>query len=259
MVLDIVVGVLVLLFGYFGSRTGAGAQLYQLGIIGGAAVAAKLMAPSTANFITHGVGWAPYLSLGLSYTVMLGLLVMAGYFLLSGTIAGSRDNFLGGTLESAVGALFGAARGAVLMFALICGVILVTMHMGSRKSMFAVQYQKSRVGKFVLTHNVVDTQPFPHANVLKMVVGAEEVPEGTKNPYAISSIRENPKAKFLLTDMDVGSLISNGSWKQLRRDPRLLELVCDHHFLQAVRELTTPDLKAEAENPEDRFEELRGK
>lgn len=257
MVFDIAAGILVLAFGYMGSRSGAFAQLYQLGILVGAAVLAKLAAAPTSRFIIQAVEWSPSFAHGLCFLVYLGIFTAVAYFFLGSILDMARDRADGHGIDMAVAGLLGVVRGALVVYVLLAGAMLVTQRMGAQKAGLAFQYQKSRVGALVLTRNVVDSQPFPHAIALKHLAGNPQPGFTSSYPHALALVGKKPAGRFLVEDPQVRAAIAAGQWKTLRKDPRMLALLTDHEFLAAADKFMTPNLDVEAENPEDRFKELK--
>lgn len=260
MALDIVLGLVAVLFGTFGWQNGFSAQLGRLVVAVAAAAVAKLLAMPTGRFIVSGVEWTPAMATGTVYLFYFGLLVILGNFLLGRFVQSLRENMSDGTgLDTGVGMLLGVATGAVVIYAVLCGTQLVTQHVGASNPTFAFQYQKSKVGRFVLTHNIADPEPFPHARVLLALVNTGSNEGASADPAAIGPIRSNPKWIVIADNPEVLASLAQGDWRTLRRDPRLMDLVTDPAFLKASDNYSSPKHKIKAEDPNDRFQELRAK
>jgi hypothetical protein len=257
MTFDTVIGAIVLLFGYLGTRTGIAAQVYQLLMIGAAGYAAKLLTPPTAGFLSEHIEWTPALSAGICFLCYFFLLLMVAYFVMDRVLDYAREAGTNGRfLDVTVGGLVGISRSALLLYSVLCGLILIGQDMGGEKPVFAVQYQNSRVASFTLTHNYADVEPFPFARVFRALIGAED-PEQFPHPGALQDLRVLQKMKDLLSDPDVVAAIRSNRWKHLRRHAGMLALLTDPRFLQHARFLQLREQRVEAEDPNDRFRELR--
>ncbi len=256
MQLDIVIGVVILLFGYTGFRNGLMGQLGRLVVALIAAIGAKFLAAPVSNAILKGVEWTPSMALGASFVCAFLVLLMVGLFALGALM--KSDGGDGTGLDTGFGSILGLATGALVCFSIVCGGILLTQHLAAKKPGLAVQWQKSRVGRFALTHNFVDPQPFPNARVLLALVGRPDPKKPSKKPTAIGPIRENPKWQPILKRQELVAALERGDWKMLRKQPEFLDLITDAEFIKAAADYEAPHHKIEAEVPEDRFNELKG-
>ncbi len=255
MALDIIIACMVLLLGWFGSQAGSASQVFQLIIYGGGAYGAKLIATPSARFLITGIEWPLRFAMGMCYLLAFGLAVMVLWFVL-GTQK-DRVSAHSGGVDSALGGVMGAAGGIIVCYALLCGLILVSQHLGGERAMFAFQFQNSRAGRYVLTHSFVDPEPFPHAIVLQAVVGDPDPGFESQNDFAIGDVYESPKAQFLLDSPDIVAAIKAGKWKQVAKDDRVLALITDARFLAGARLYMTPVHTVKPEAPQERYKELR--
>ena len=255
MTLDIIVGVVILATAFLGSQNGAMATVWQTLNATAAAFGAKFLALPAARFVLKAVDWTPALAAGVMYLTCFFVLWMVGHFILERAVSGAMEEGSGGALESLVGAIMGAARGALVALAIVSGVMMVTRHVGGNRAGLAFAYDASRTGRYVMTHNLADPEPFPNARVLRAMVGADDKPSANEN--ALAEIRTLPEWQTLAQDTKVTDAIGAGDWRSLKSDPRVLTLVNMHPFLRAARGYTTPDHSVEDENPADRFKELK--
>ncbi len=257
MALDIIIGVFVLTLGWFGSQSGMSSQIFQLIIYAGGAWLGRAISRPAAKFMVTGIEWPLRFASGIAFMLSFCVCVMVLWFILGK--GKDRVSSHSGGLDSAIGGLMGAVGGLIVCYALLGGFILVTQHLGGERAMFAFQFQNSRAGAYVLTHNPVDPEPFPHAIVLQAAVGDPDPAFKSPNSFALADLFENPKAKFLRTSPDVTAAIKSARWKDLRRNKDLMALITDARFLAGARLYMTPVHKIKAEKPEERFEELRQK
>jgi len=257
-ILDIVVGLAVLAFLWMGAADGTMAGVWHIGVLAVSGILARLAVGPTAVYIIKAVEWSESFTRGIMFLGYLVVFVLIAWGLLGGFLRSARNNAPGYGIDRLVGGLLGAIRGALLVYVLLASVMLITHRLGAQKPSMAFKFQKSRVGRFVLTRNLVDNMPFPHARTLRALVGLRNGGFKPGDPYALGVLGGLPEALFLNDDATIKTAITQNRWKVLRKDQRVLDLVCSAEFLTASNAYETPNLKVEAENPEERFKELRG-
>ena len=259
MVLDIVAVVVLLLGAYYGWLSGFTSQFWRVVGLAGAFFGAMFVSRPAARYIITGIDWPERYATGIVFVSAFGVMALAFWFFLERLVQSVRQNEHDGTiLDRAMGALAGIVRFAGWIFAILCGAILITQHLGAKKASWAVGYHTSRVGRFVLTHNPVDTEPFPNARVIRGLLDLDTQPPGDVN--ALGLVRNAPEAAFLKSHFDgYQYVVRSQNWKSLRRDRALLGLACSHVFLNAAEAYLTPKHVVGAEEPTDRFKELRPK
>lgn len=258
MIIDVVVAVWVIVFFVQGRNTGGMAAVYRVSGALGALTLAKFLCKPTSNAILKGVAWSPQFSQGLCFLVYFALLGMVARFALGALI---REAELhggdGGQLDRGMGALLNAARGALIAYGVLAATILMTHRLGARVASLALPYHGSYVGRFVLGWNIADPEVFPNAFVLRAMVGLEE--NSGPHPEALEPLREWTGGDILETRPEIASALAQSDWKTLRKSREVLELVCQHEFLKYADLYYTPSFSVTAENPEDRFNELKSK
>lgn len=246
MVFDIVVAVLVLGFGFLGYQSGALAQIWQLVIYIVAGAVGRFVSRPAAGLLVKGIDWPPGFATGVTFTVVFGITAVVGWFVLAKAIESAKQHDGSAAIQLG-GSVFGAVNAILLVYLIMCGATLMTQHLGATKKAFAFKYYKSKVGKIVLTKNMVDPEPFPQARVLRALIDAPDPSDPEPgNPFALGGLKGEQcagaippcAAMFLWETPELQEAIRAGRWKQVRRDPRMLALVCDHAFLAAARDFT---------------------
>ncbi len=258
MIFDILAGLAVLLAFVEGRNGGAMAAVYRTGATLGAAVLAKLLCSPTANAIIKGVEWSPQFAQGLVFLTYFLLFLMVGRFSLGGLIRHAEMNRGdGGLLDRGLGGLIGAARGATIAYALIASTVLLVHRWGAKAPSMALPFSKSWSGRTVVGWNVADPEVFPNAYVLRAALGLEE--NAGPRPEVLDALRQWDGIKVLTADADIARGLAESDWKALRKNRALLELIEHPEFLALADAYYTPRNAVKAENPEDRFQELKAK
>jgi hypothetical protein len=257
MLIDILAGVFVLWFAWSGNQSGALAALYRAGFSGLALIAAKLVAAPTANYLMKGIEWSAPFAYGLMFLIYFLVFALALKFITASLVrTGENVGGDGGLVDQVVGTLIGAGQGALFVYALLAATVLLTHRLGARKPMFAFAFDKSYAARFVMTRNVVNPEPFPHAYTLRVLVGAD--PNQGFNPEAMGSIARLESVKqTIVGDAAVVTAIESQDWKALRTNTALLGVLCSAEFLQYADDFITPRHAIKAEEPTERFKELK--
>jgi hypothetical protein len=121
----------------------------------------------------------------------------------------------------------------------------------------AVPWHASNVGRIALTRNLVEPEAFPNAFILRVLIGAED--NLGHNPNAIAGIQNLPDWELVEADPPTIEAIRNKDWKSLRQNMILLPVITSAAFLAWADDYYTPRHKVEAEDPNQRFEELKSK
>ncbi len=259
MLIDILAGLLVAYLAWSGNQGGAMATLYRAGFSGLALVGAKFLAKPTANYVMKGIEWSAPFAYGLMFLIYFLVLLLVFKFTTASLVRATENTAGdGGILDRIVGTLLGAANAAIIVYGLVAASMLISHRLGARKAMFAFPYDKSYVGRTVMTRNIADPEPFPNAYTLRVIIGAEE--NQGFNPGAIGLLREmKPVEDVIKLDPAVVAAIQSKDWKSLRTNVALLGLMCSAEFLQYADDFITPRHKVQAEDPSQRFKELQQK
>jgi len=159
-------------------------------------------------------------------------------------------------LDQLVGGILGGLRNTVIVYCLIGAMMLCTQRWGSRRPSLAIQYQTSKAAMWLMTHNLISPEPYPHAFVLRGILGYETGIHEASND-ALITLRAHPMTEFLRADETLHAHIWNKNWRQLHSHSALLSLTTNPEFLYYAKIISTPQNTATEEEPTDRFQELR--
>ena len=256
MVLDVIIVAGVLLSALRSAPRGTMAAVVSTLGVSIAAAAAKYLSRPSARWITTGIEWSYNYAIGLTFLIEFTLLLLVLSFILGPTIQRATQSADGTRLDQFVGTLVGGIRGMILVYCLVGAIMLCTQRWGSRRPSFSIQYQKSVVGRWIMTHNLVNPEPYPHAYVLRGVLGYETGIHDTSET-ALGVLRAHPMTEFLRADQAVKAAIWNKDWRSLHQHKALLALTTNPEFLYFAKAATTPKNQAKDETPEERFRELK--
>ncbi len=258
MVLDAMAAVIVFVFLNSGRLGGSMAAVYRLGGTFGAVAAAKLLCKPTSTAILKAVAWSPQFSQGICFLAYVCIFAMIAHFVLAALIQEAEIHGGDGSwLDRTGGGLLGAARGALIVYVLLASAVLLTHRWGAKAEAMALPYHKSYVARFVMGWNVADPEVFPNAFLLRVIAGLEE--NTGPRPEALEHLHALAATQFLQTNDEVYSALKQRDWKSLRKNRDLFDLMCRYEFLRHADLYYTPVHTARAEDPEDRFNELKAK
>ena len=256
MFLDITIAVLVLGSAYRGSWRGTMANVWAISGVIAAAWTARYLSRPVARWIVAGVEWPYGYAIGLSFLVSFAIGLLLTSFILGPSIQRAEQGTDGGVLDRLVASLLAGIKGAVLVYCVVCGVMLCTPRWGSQSARLAPQYHKSVSGRWLLSHNLVNVEPFPHARVLRLILGHETATEPSVSS-AVYELQAHPMTEFLRSDTSLQADIWNRNWRAVRKHSALLALVTSPEFLKYVDAITTSRKTRAPEEPASRFKELR--
>jgi uncharacterized membrane protein required for colicin V production len=256
LIFDIIVGAVIAFLAYRSAQLGALGSVAQLLTTAVAAILARIVATPAASFMLKAIDWSPGFAMGVAFLVLfLGFWVIAT-FLTSRAVEAVSDGYGdGGPIDQWMGFIVGVGRGALIGFALLASTILVTQRLAAKKKFLAIQYQNSRVATWVLTHNIIDPEPFPNARALLRLLQVTDGSESSR-PHAMAHINAHPKVQAVKDDPQAVDAIRAEDWKALRKNRGVLELVTDQQFVAAADLYRTVRHKVGAEDPNERFDEL---
>lgn len=256
MVIDGAVGAWVLWCGWSGTQIGVRA----LGMRFVAILIALFLAISAhawaAGYAMQGMDWTNRYAHGMCFLLLFGAGLLVSTMITAKSMHQARKTGppIGG--DRLGGGVVGLLNGAVLAYAAMCAFVIVAQDMAAKSDKFAIGFDKSKVGAFVLVANLADPEPFPHAMALLASLG-DEGEFRSRNPYSLGRVVESPAFGFLREDRATVASIRAEEWALLRENPKVLALVCDGEFLKGAHDYMLPERDDRSEDPEERFRELR--
>ncbi|HIA00443.1 MAG TPA: hypothetical protein EYN06_01990 [Myxococcales bacterium] len=236
MILDIAISLWVSARTFRGRDRGIGAESMRTAVALLVGFLALFAAPPVGRVINKVFGWTPNGIDGLSFLFLFGLFYMVGYFAIETAANAMEYSERNGVFDEIGGAVFSGLRTTLIAYALLSGVMMTTRDLGASKSKYAFNYSQSYVGRYTLTHNFMDKEPFPHAQLLNDLVQRGSKSGITTNRHvALAGIGSLPSANFLNHDANAESAIRTGNWHFVRKHRELLALICDHAFLDEAR------------------------
>jgi len=236
MILDIAISLWVTSRAFRGRDRGIGAESMRTAVALLVGFLALFAAPPVGGVINRVFGWTPDGINGLSFLILFGIFYMVGYFAIETAANAMEYSERNGLFDEIGGALFSGLRAALIVYVLLSGSMMTTRDLGASKSKYAFKYSKSYVGRYTLTHNFMDKEAFPHAQLLNDLVQRGSKSGITTNRHvALAGIGSLPSAGFLNHDSNAESAIRTGNWHFVRKHRELLALICDHAFLDEAR------------------------
>ncbi|MFT7581274.1 MAG: putative membrane protein required for colicin V production [Myxococcota bacterium] len=174
--------------------------LYQLGQMALAVVAyfaARGLGTLLADPIT-GAGVHPNLAATIGFfSVFLIIFVVGGLFLrkLTKDLLSFSDGL--STVNRVLGIVLGAAKGALLAYLIMVGLIMAHRMTGK----VPIPFESSVAGRLVLQNNFLDSDDFPRAKAMTrfaLYLSTHNETEVASNPH-IQAILSHPKASSVLT------------------------------------------------------------
>lgn len=153
MVIDIVVAVVLLAFGYFGWAAGSMQQLVLLGVAFAAVLLGKLVAIEVAVPFQRLGGASAEMAMVVCYVVIFAALYVGLWLLARRLSADLRDTDAGRRtpVDKALGATF--AMGRALLFVLVAMWVLLTYGADTGRPMAGLR--ASRIGTFASSRNLI--------------------------------------------------------------------------------------------------------
>lgn len=240
MVIDISALLLVLLFGFFGYRSGFITQLFRLLALVAGFAAAWFLTPSISESVARGLSIDPFLA---GVAVFLGL-----FFLVSlavGLVGGAISRAIRGEhaaltfFDRGLGGLLGAAKGIVLVYVAIA--LTWTLQPTFERAKPALE--ASIVAAEVQRHNVMD-------EVFEWAFAAWHALNLLGDPALIERAKLDPEfqRRVLATEhgrvfADPDLLSEPRGWKLLA-DSRVRELLADPDVLKALADYDVEALRS---------------
>lgn len=194
--IDFLVALFIVWSLYRGWKLGFLYQLGQLALIALAYVVAKgLDTTVAAPFRTSEL--SPQVTNTIGFFVIFFLVLFVGGFLLRRMTKDLLSFSKGvGSADATLGIVFGTAKGALIAYIAIVGLIMAHRMTGK----IPIPFGSSISGRWVMQHNFLDSEEFPRAKAIAQIVLIESKyssEELAQNPH-VQAILQNPKAQALL-------------------------------------------------------------
>ncbi len=195
--IDILVALFVLFSFYRGWRQGFLFQLGQFALM----IVGYFVAKGTGHYLAEplqSAGLSPIISGTVGFFVVFFLVMLVGSFILKRMtrelVSGSEGLT---TTDRSLGTLIGGAKGLLITYVTICGLIVIHQATGS----VPIPFGSSAAGRWVMTNNFLDSDEFPRAKALfKLgVVMHTRGSESLASDPHVAAILAHPKATVLRT------------------------------------------------------------
>lgn len=207
--MGVAIDILVVLFLvwslYRGWRLGFLYQLGQLALVVLAYFIAKGLGGFIADPLTGSDKLSPALAGTIGFFAVFFVIVIIGGLLLRKLTKDLLSFSEGlGQADKGLGILMGAAKGALIAYIAIVGLIMANRMTGK----VPIPFASSISGRWVMQHNFLDSEEFPRGKALAKLawlLTTRSQPELMANPH-LQAIMANPKAQALLTPEVIGAL-----------------------------------------------------
>ncbi|MCB9787255.1 MAG: CvpA family protein [Deltaproteobacteria bacterium] len=230
MALDILAGVVVLWGLVRGWLRGLLFQLGQIGMLAVAFVAARSLRGVVEPWLGDVFGARPMVRESLAFFLVFLVVAVIGTFIVRRFT--SDLHRLSGTLTAGdriLGAAAGALKGALVAYLLVVALIMANQITGA----VPVPYASSTTGRFVMSHNFLESEEFPRAQALVKLgwlLGTRSAVDLVEDPH-IAAILEHPKAQVLRSP-EVMQALAASDWLALVGNEAIWDLL-DEPDIQA--------------------------
>lgn len=223
MVLDVLAAVVVLWGILRGGLRGFLFQLGQIGLLAVAYVGARGLADFVEPWIARVIDTSPLVRTTLAFFLVFFVVFALGSLVLR---AFTKDlHEASKTLSSGdriLGAVVGGVKGVVVVYLAVVLLIMANQLTGH----VPVPYASSVTGRWVMKHNLFETEAFPRARALvklAWLVQGSGTGELLRNEH-LQAILEHPKAAVLRSPEVVDAAIK-GDWIELMGNDALWDLL----------------------------------
>lgn len=223
MALDILAGVVVLWGLVRGWLRGLIFQLGQIGMLAIAFVAARSLRGVVEPWLGEAFGARPMVRESLAFFVVFALTYLVGTFLVGRFT--SDMHRLSDTLSAGdrlFGAAVGALKGGLVVYLGIVALIMANQITGA----VPIPYASSTTGRFVMSHNFLESEEFPRAQALVKLgwlLGTRNAVDLVNDPH-ISAILEHPKSAVLRSPEVMAALVAS-DWVALVGNEAIWDLL----------------------------------
>jgi uncharacterized membrane protein required for colicin V production len=241
MALDILAGVVVLWGLIRGWLRGLIFQLGQIGMLAIAFIAARSLRGIVEPWLVEVFGARPMVRETLAFFVVFALTYLVGTFLIgrfTSDIHRLSDTLSGG--DRLFGAAAGALKGGLVVYLGVVALIMANQTTGS----VPIPYASSTTGRFVMSHNFLESEEFPRAQALVKLgwlLGTRKAVDLVGDPH-INAILEHPKSAVLRSP-DVMVALAASDWLSLIGNEGIWDLLDEpdiQEHLEAI-EWQSPD------------------
>ena len=202
---------------YRGWRLGFLYQLGQLALLLLAYAVAKGLGGFIAAPLTGSENLSPALAGAIGFFLVFLIVTIVGAVLLRKVTKDLLSFSEGlGQADKGLGIVLGAAKGALIAYLVIVGLIMANRMTGKVPIPFAA----SMTGRWAMQHNFLDSEDFPRGKALAKLawlVTTRSQEELMANPH-LQAIMQNPKAKALFTPEVLAALADKDFIALLSKD-----------------------------------------
>ncbi len=223
MALDILAGVVVLWSLVRGWLRGLIFQLGQIGMLAIAFIAARSLRGVVEPWLGEVFGARPMVRESLAFFLVFTLTFLVGSFLVgrfTSDLHRLSDTLTAG--DRLFGAAAGALKGGLVVYLGTIALIMANQATGS----VPIPYASSTTGRFVMSHNFLESEDFPRAQALVKLgwlLGTRKATELVGDPH-IRAILEHPKSAVLRSP-DVMAALAASDWLALVGNEALWDLL----------------------------------
>lgn len=230
MKLDLLLAVVVAVFGLFGMLSGAIKQLrHWVGLIF-AAFTTRPLAARLAPGLAPRLGLSPQVAyVGLS-ALLFCLFYLVGSAIASGILEEMFPDRQDGEGDHAFGFVLGAAKGAALLFVLLSFLVFFEKPLTRTFGAPPPDVRESRAVALVRRHDLFVAVPVPGLAKLEKLIEAAKDPQGRRgleNEPELRRLLDDPKLKAALRDGELSRAMKSGDLSSFKSDPRLRALLND--------------------------------
>lgn len=250
MVIDITALLLVLLFGFFGYRSGFITQLFRILSLVVGFVAAWFLTPPLSDWLARALSIDPFLA-GVATFIAVFFLVSLAIGLIGGALSRAvrSDHAAFTFFDRGLGGLLGAAKGVALVYIALALAWTLQPTLQRARPDVDMGLESSLIAAEVRRHNVIQDEVFPRASAaLKLVRLLEDralLERAALDPPFRDGVLARADGKVLL-DPALLAAPSNQRWKLLVEDGRILELLEDPGVVKLLADYDLDALRAAA-------------
>lgn len=229
MIIDVVVGLVLVLALARGWMRGLVYQVLQLAVVIAALLSARALSDVLAPALAGELA-AERVAQVVSFILIFIAVYVGGVILVRMLTRDLRNGR--GLLTSSdrgLGAALGLAKGAILVYVVFVSLIMVHQLTGK----VPIPYASSHTGRWVMQHNVLESEEFPRARALVKlgaVLHTRSITSLMRDPN-FEAILKHPKARKLLNEETIRALAAR-DWVTLLGNDELWDLL-DEPDIQA--------------------------
>lgn len=250
MIIDITALLLVLLFGFFGYRSGLITQLFRvLSLVAGFA-AAWFLTPPLSDWLARALSIDPFLA-GVASFIALFFLVSLAIGLTGGALSRAirSENAAFTFFDRGLGGLLGAVKGVALVYVTLALAWTLQPTIQQARPELDMGLESSLIAAEVRRHNVIQDEVFPRASaalkLLRLLEDRALLERAALDPPFRDGVLARADGKVLL-DPALLAAPPNQRWKLLVEDGRILELLDDPAVVKLLADYDLDALRGAA-------------